>query len=515
MPIATTPAERAPGHLGAGVARLVWLRSMTACDHVYLESAGEGPALTYGELCRASARWDALLDDLDVVPGQTVGVAVSDPLEFAVVFLGVLSSGRWVAPLDASATDAELAGACARGAPRLVVADRPPPPGVPVEWVALPHGACYLAGTPSGALAMPRVGSGGVVLSTSGTTGAPKVIRLDEVQLLHTAGSVAAHLELSSGDRGFNPLPLFHINAEVVGLLATLIAGATLVLDDRFHRRGFWAAMERHRATWLNAVPAILARLAVLEDGERVPSRVRFARSASAPLPVAVLERFERVTGIPVVETYGMTEAASQITANPLHGPRKAGSAGLPVGTEVRVAAGDGVPASPGQVGRVGIRGPSVIRAYSSPGYDDRVDADGWLETGDLGYLDADGYLFLVGREDDVINRGGEKIYPKEVEDVALGDASVQAVAVIGWDHEVLGRVPVSYLVLDGVRGPGDEGLAAELVGRVHERCTRMLSRPKRPVAYHVVKRLPQGATGKVRRRALTGVPVVYSLLVR
>lgn len=515
MTFAVGSVERAPSGRGTSLASLVWLRSMTAGHHVYLEPARDGANLTYGELRHAATRWAALIEDLDVAPAATVGLAVSDPVEFAVAFLGILASGRTVAPLDPSSTDAELTGACTRIGPRIVVADRASPADASVEWVTVPPGACFLSGTPSSSLAMPRASGGGVVLSTSGTTGVPKVIRLDEAQLLHTAGSVAAHLQLSTGDRGFNPLPLFHINAEVVGLLATLVAGATLVLDDRFHRRDFWDAMARHRITWINAVPAILARLASLDEGERVPDGIRFARSASAPLPVPVLERFEDATGIVVVETYGMTEAASQITANPLHGPRKAGSAGLPVGTDLRVVIGGRAPAPRGEVGHVVIRGPSVIGGYASPGYEDRIDADGWLETGDLGYMDEDGYLFLVGRADDVINRGGEKIYPKEVEDAVLAEPGVHAVAVVGWDHEVLGRVPVAYLVAEGVLGPADEALAAALVARVHGRCSLLLSRPKRPVAYHVVEQMPQGATGKVRRTALTGVPAIYSLLVR
>ncbi|MDA8312560.1 MAG: AMP-binding protein [Actinomycetota bacterium] len=515
MTFAVRSLERTPIAQRAGLPDLIWLRSLTSSRQVYLERADGGQRVTYGELCRVAARWSALLFDLDVRPGATVGVAVAEPVEFAAVFLGVLASGRTAAPLDPSATDAELTSACARSSPRVVVADRRAPEGVRAEWLTLPPGACFLSGTPCAALRTPSQHAGGVVLSTSGTTGTAKVIRLGEAQLLHTARAVAGHLELSSQDRGFNPLPLFHINAEVVGLLATLVSGATLVLDDRFHRRGFWETMARRRVTWINAVPAILARLAALEGTEDVPEAVRFARSASAPLPVPVLERFEKTTGIPIVETYGMTEAASQITANPLHGPRKSGSAGVAVGTEVRVVAGEREVLGPNEVGRVVIRGPSVIAAYASPGYEDRVDRDGWLETGDLGYLDPDGYLFLVGRADDVINRGGEKIYPKELEDVVLSEPDVTSAAVVGWDHQVLGRVPVAYLVVEGVRGPQDEARAVRVVTRVHARCAEVLSRAKRPVAYHVVERMPQGATGKVRRSALSGVPAVYSLLVR
>ncbi len=498
------------------VGELLRLRSDFSREAAYLEYAGGGraPAVSYGELHRMAARWAAFFKELGVGPGGTVGLVVSDPVEMAVVFLSALAAGRTVAPFDYTASDGELVAACARTAPRIVISDRSAPDGNRTKWVTMFPGECFGPGAPLYGGAMPCAGTGGVVLSTSGTTGVAKVVRLDEAQLLHAATSIADHFDLSPGDRGFNPLPLFHINAEVVGLLATLVSGGTIVLDDRFHRQGFWAAMASQGITWINAVPAILARLAVLEGGERVPAGIRLARSASAPLPVPVLERFERATGIPVVETYGMTEAASQITANPPRGPRKPGSVGVPVTAEVRVVAGEGVLALPGEVGRVGVRGPSVIRAYASPGYEDRVDADCWLDTGDLGYLDGDGYLFLVGRVDDVINRGGEKVYPKEVEDAVLGEPGVRSVAVVGRDHEVLGSVPVAYIVADGVRGEGDEQLAGAVVARVHERCTRLLARPKRPVAYHVVERLPAGPTGKVRRSGVNGVPVIFSLLV-
>lgn len=513
MALATRPSSRGPV-VGESLGELVRLQALSAGDRVYLEGAAGGQRITFGELGHRTARWARLLVDLGVGSGETVGVAVADPLDMGLVFLTVLASGRAVAPFNPAATGAELAAVCARTEPRLVISDRDVPTDASAEWLTIPPGAGFTAGTETsdpGAGA----GTGAVVLSTSGTTGAPKVIRLGEAELLHVARSVAGHFELSPADRGFNPLPLFHINGEVVGLLATLVAGATLVLDDRFRRRNFWTVVARHRVSWINAVPAILARLAVLEEGEEVAGGVRFARSASAPLPVPVLERFELATGIPVVETYGMTEAASQITANPLHGPRKPGSVGLPVRTEVRVVADDGAPSVSGEVGKVVIRGGGVIAAYASPGYEDRVDADGWLATGDLGYLDEDGYLFLVGRTDDVINRGGEKIYPREVEDVVLGDPSVKSVVVVGTDDQVLGSAPVAYLVVDGVRGTEDQKIASSVAARVHDRCTRLLSRPWRPVAYHVVESLPEGATGKVRRKQLTSVPTVFSLLLR
>lgn len=512
----TSGAWHAVSPVGANLAEVASLRSASAPDQSFVESATGVRRVTYGELWAATVHWAALLGDLGVPVGATVGLSVSDPLDFTFVFIGVMAAGRMAAPLDPGAADAELSAVCGRTGPLLVVSDRATPTMPVCDWVTMPTGTFSLATSgPSQSLDPPvlvagKIPTGGLVLSTSGTTGVPKVIRLDQRALLHTAEAVATHHQLSVEDRGFNPLPLFHINAEVVGLLSTLVAGATLVLDDRFHRRGFWGTMGRHRVTWINAVPAILARLSELDDGETVPEGIRFARSASAPLPPSVLKRFERTTGIRVLETYGMTEAASQITANPLDGVRKPGSVGRPVGTEVRVSRDGSATAG---VGRVSIRGPSVIRSYAAHGYEDRFDRDGWLDTGDLGYIDEDGYLFLVGRADDVINRGGEKIYPREVEDVILEEPGVAAVVVVGWDHEVLGRVPVAYLVADGVEGPSDRWAAEELVAALQKRCAQNLSRPKRPVAFHVVERLPQGATGKVQRRAIGDGSTIYTLL--
>ena len=317
-----------------------------------------------------------------------IAVRHADPLEYATALVAIVAAGRVAVPLDPGA-----------------------PPAEAERVVAVARAAA--------------TGDSGIFLCTSGTTGTPKGILLRDEQLTHTAASVVAAHRLTRDDRGYCSLPLFHVNAEVVGLLATLRAGAYLAIDRKFSRRGFWELIAERRITWINAVPAIISILAMDPPAPR-PARVRFVRSASAPLSLAALERFESQTGVPVIETYGMTEAASMITANPL-GARKPGSAGRPAGSEVRIEAPDGTssPAAPGDIGRVRIRGGGVIRAYASGGRPGAIDGDGWLDTGDLGYLDADGYLFLAGRCDDVINRGGEKIYPREIEEFLLTQPGV------------------------------------------------------------------------------------------
>ncbi len=365
------------------------------------------------------------------------------------------------------------------------------------------------------------------MLSSSGTTGAPKVVRLGQDKLLHTAASVASHLELGPDDRGFNPLPLFHINAEVVGVLSALVAGSSLVLDDRFHRSGFWDLMGRRSITWINAVPAIVSRSSALGPDESVPSSIRCIRSASAPLPVAVADRFEAGTGIPVIETYGMTEAASQITAHPLSVPRRRGRWGCPSGWScgssarpTRSAARWRRPSSTSATSR------SVARRWWRATSEARirtVSARRWLRTGDLGHRDADGFLYLDARTDDVINRGGEKVLPREVEEAIGADPMIASVAVVGRDDPELGQVPVAYVVLRAV--DGEDGVRPRRLpprgargGRPDQKTLeRDLVRAKRPVALCVVERMPAGPTGKVKRRLLDTpeAPVLFTFDLR
>ena len=188
------------------------------------------------------------------------------------------------------------------------------------------------------------------------------------------------------------------------------------------------------------------------------------------------------------------------ITANPLDGPRKAGSAGRPAGTEVRVVSRDGDllrPCPPGTIGRVQIRGPGVITEYAAGGPAGAIDADGWLETGDLGHLDQDGYLFLAGRSDDVINRGGEKIYPREIEEFLLTQPGVRSAAVVAASDEVLGQRPVAYVI------PATDPGGPDLADALREACSAALPRPKVPTEFCLVPELPLGATGKISRRRL------------
>ncbi len=476
-----------------------WLdaRAHEQPHQVYLREAHGNRSITYGEMLSLVRCWWADLDAGGPPAGRRIAIGVSDPLDFAVVFLATIASGRHAVPLDPDSPPAELERALRRARPDLVVTDRslPIPAGVGQLNPRLAgNRSDDVDGQPSTGVGQGQEMRGGVLLAGSGTAGPSTQVFLDIDQLAHVATTIARHHQLGRTDIGYNPLPLVHVNTQVVGLLATMCSGATLVLDRRFRRRGFWAMIDRQRVTWINAVPAILALLAIDPQVARAHDcRVRFVRSAAAPLPVEVLRTFEAATGIPVLEAYGMTEAGSMITANPPHGTRKPGSVGVPVDSEVRVVDDNGTVCPPDMIGKVQVRGPGVIRAYTGPTGRDGFTHDGWLDTGDIGSLDSDGYLFLSGRTDDVINRGGEKVYPREVEAILLADPRVRHAAVVSRPDAVLGEVPVALVVPVDIP---DATLRYDLA----ERCEEGLAKFKRPTSIEIVSDLPARPTDLNRR---------------
>lgn len=486
-----------------GLRALIRHRAAADADRVWLEDARSDRVLSYGALGAAVEAWASTFDVIGIGDSGAVLVDVGDPLAFAVVYLAAVSSGRRAVPVDTGQPTSEP-GRLAEllGGGSIVVSDRDVDATVPGTPSARVDPATGLptdvrdGDLPASAPDAP--GEGSVVLFTSGSTGTPKGVELPETQLLFVARAVVRHNRLTRDDRGFNSLPLFHVNAEVVGLLATLVAGATLVLDRRFRRTGFWELLAERRITWLNAVPAILAVLSKTGPLDFPPS-LRFVRSASAPLPDPVRQA---LGDTPLVVSWGMTEGASQITATPLDAPARPGTVGVPVGSEVQVRGEDGAVLPAGEVGALWVRGPGIVHGYLSGRAAERFDDDGWLATGDVGSVAEDGWVSLAGRSDDVINRGGEKVWPSEVEDVLLGDARVLEAVVVGRPDDVLGSVPVAYVIPQPDDAVDADTLVADLTARAAERLTRF----RRPVEIVVVPDLPRAPTGKIQRARVRGM---------
>lgn len=339
-----------------------------------------------------------------------------------------------------------------------------------------------------------------LLLHTSGTTSRPKQVPLTHANLLASAGNVAGTLALGPADRCLNVMPLFHIHGLVAALLASLWAGGSVVCTPGLEADAFFRWLAEFRPTWYTAVPTIhqaaVAGLAA-RGGDVAFGSLRFIRSSSSALPRRVMQELEAGFGVPVLEAYGMTEAAHQMASNPLPPlARKPGSVGLAAGPEVAVMDAAGRLLAPGQQGEVVIRGPNVMGGYvANPDANARAFTDGWFRTGDQGYLDEDGYLFLTGRLKELINRGGEKVSPIEVDEVLMAHPGVAQALTFALPHPTLGEDVAAAVV---VRSPGSP--TAE---QLRDFAAARLPYFKVPRRIVLVDAIPKGATGKPQRIGL------------
>ncbi|HYM70183.1 MAG TPA: AMP-binding protein [bacterium] len=348
---------------------------------------------------------------------------------------------------------------------------------------------------PDGAFAQPD--DTALVLYTSGTTARPKQVALTHENICASAHSIAATLRLDRRDRCLNVMPLYHIHGLIGATLSTLTASASIACPPGFDEAAFFAWLDEFRPSWYTAVPtihqAILARAAECASVvARCP--LRFIRSCSAALPPQVMTELERVFGVPVLEAYGMTEASHQISSNPLPPlPRKTGSVGTATGCDAAIMDEAGVLLPPGAIGEIVIRGPGVTRGYANDAEaTSKAFVNGWFRTGDQGLLDADGYLFIRGRLKEIINRGGMKISPREVEEVLLDHPDVVQAVAFGVPHRALGENVAAAVVMR-------KDAAATEVDLRQFAATR-LADFRVPSRILLVDVLPVGATGKLQR---------------
>ncbi|WP_157095894.1 condensation domain-containing protein, partial [Bradyrhizobium sp. AT1] len=471
------------------------------------------PILNYGALGEVMQDLVRTLRRLGIAPADRIAVALPRGADSALALIAVASSGACVPvnpdltadelqryfselKLTALVTRADMNSASRDVAKALDIAV--------IDFVPGPQdnlGGCKFVGATVGPAATGGASRGdddAFILLTSGTAARPKMVPLTHRNVCLSATNAGRVLSLTSHDRLLNVLPLFHAHGLISGLLTALAAGSSVICTDGFDAPSFFDWMRELRPTWYTAVPTI--HRALLTAAESDPDRARSSslrviRSASASLAPTILQGLEATFGVPVLETYGMTEAASQIAANPFD-LRKVGSVGRAAGPEIAIMDETGRALASGERGEIMLRGPNMSRGY----YNDEAATqaafrDGWFRTGDLGYLDSDGYLFIVGRIKDVINRGGQKISPIEVEEVLLSHPAVLEAGVFAVPHEKLGENVAAVVVLRSQAEATSEQL--------RQFARKRLAAYKVPSLIRSVAALPKGGSGKVKRNAL------------
>lgn len=478
------------------IANIFEKRAVQTPEQTFLHLPQTECSVSYSKFDRLSAGLDNELLRIAGHPLSCIGTLLPNGIEAALAILTVLRSKATLVPMNPRLTWREIGNILEQSSPELILLS---PAHALIEsfvekgWVqhqvSLPE--TDLVALVQGSTieqSRPELSGASLLLFTSGTTGKPKGVILSENNLLANAGYVNQAHEITSSDIALCLLPLYHINGLVVTLLAPLLAGIPVVMPERFSIDKFWSLIARYKPTWFSAVPTIFSKILSEPQPEKdLYASLRFARSASASLPEAVLQQFEARFALPLIEAYGISEAACQVCSNPLPpGIHKPGSVGVPYGNEVKVVDSE-----------VWVRGPNVFSGYlDRPQESSDALLDGWFRTGDLGWMDTDGYLYLTGRKKELINRAGEKIAPREIEEVLHELPQIESAGVAGIPSSIYGEEVAAFLVLR----PGNS-ISVEDVSIY---CRKKLADFKVPRTILFVEELPKGPSGKVQRRLLT-----------
>ena len=470
------------------------------------------PALSYAGLRDLTAATIARLNGIGIGRNDRVAIVLPNGPEMAAAFIAI-GAGATTAPLNPSyradefnfyLTDLKakalvvqkgVATEARDVAAKLGVAVLELVPGDLAGSFMLEGGSPAKAAQPGAA----EAGDIALVLHTSGTTARPKIVPLSQANICASARHIGATLALSPSDACLNIMPLFHIHGLIAAVLSSLGAGGAVICTPGFDALRFFRLLDEERPSWYTAVPTMHQTILTRADRnaeiiER--AKLRFIRSSSASLPGPVMEQLEAVFGCPLVESYGMTEASHQMASNPLAGPRKPGSVGQAAGPEVAIMDDDGTILPQGEIGEVVIRGPNVAAGYeANPDANAKAFTHGWFRTGDQGAFDAEGFLTLTGRLKELINRGGEKVSPLEVDGVLSAHPAVAQALTFAMPHAKLGEEVAAAVVLR-------EG-AACTERELRDFVAQQLADFKVPRKVVFLPEIPKGATGKLMRIGL------------
>jgi len=473
------------------------------------------PALSHAGLQDLATDTIGRLNELGIGRNDRVAIVLPNGPEMAAAFVAV-GAGATTAPLNPGYRAEEFAfyltdlnaralllDTIGNEAAEQVAADL----GLAILRLEVEDGASAglfgLSGEAIGATSNPGPAEPGdiaLVLHTSGTTSRPKLVPLSQANLAASAENIRATLGLKPEDRCLNIMPLFHIHGLIAAVLASLSAGGSVFCTPGFNALRFFSWLDEAAPSWYTAVPtmhqAILARAARNSDSIS-SAKLRFIRSSSSSLPPQVMAELEEAFGCPVIESYGMTEAAHQMASNPLPpAARKPGSVGVAAGPEMAIMSQHGGLFGAGEVGEIVIRGPNVTAGYeNNPDANAGAFANGWFHTGDQGAMDTEGYFRITGRLKEIINRGGEKISPREVDEILMDHPAVAQVVTFAMPHDKLGEDVAAAIVLR-------EGAAAS-ERDIRDFAATRLADFKVPRKLVFLEEIPKGATGKLQRIGL------------
>jgi acyl-CoA synthetase (AMP-forming)/AMP-acid ligase II len=471
----------------------------------------DGPETTYGELQNQIEAVTAALREGGVRAGEPIAIVLPNCLEFLVAFMGTTWTRAIAAPLNPGYKVGEYRFYMEdAGAKAVMVAPGDHPAREAARQLQIPiwefglderqrvflrppndHSPLTTHHSP---LTKPTPDDVALFLHTSGTTSRPKGVPLTHGNLMASIANITATYQLSPQDRSLVVMPLFHVHGLIGATLATLHTGGAVIVPAKFSAGAFWPTASKYAVTWYSAVPTIHQILLARADQDHAPrGRLRFIRSASSALAPALFHQLEERFGAPVLEAYGMTEAAHQMASSPLPPePRKPGFVGKGTGVDIVIRDEQGQSLPAGRQGEVTIRGQNVMHGYlNNPQANADAFWDGYFRTGDQGVLDENGYLMLTGRLKELINRGGEKISPLEVDAVLLEHPAVAEAVSFAAPDAKYGEEVQAAVVLKGPATPAE----------IQAFCLKRLADFKVPKVIHVTKEVPRTATGKIQRR--------------
>jgi acyl-CoA synthetase (AMP-forming)/AMP-acid ligase II len=488
-------------------------RAANNSEEIFLSSPEQQLHVTYSSFYLAAKDLAHRLEQCGLSKGEKVALILENGVQWATSFFGIILAGGVVVPLNPRFKPPEIAALLEQAQVQVVITASQEASLLPPDFFrkAVEQGQRNGA-DPTAVLVISaherqlakavensdlQLTDEALLLFTSGSTGQPKGVILTHGNLLAEAGFIQQGHHLTSADIVLCILPFFHINGLVITFISTIFSGGKAVVPHKFSAKKFWQWVNEYQVTWVSAVPTILSILLSSGDQAVYSSQLRFVRSASSSLPAAILKEFETRFHVPVIESYGLSETGSQVTTNLLlPGSRKSGSVGLPIGNELCIVDEDdhGVPS--GVIGEVIIKGENV-----TSGYLNNVQANqqsfkgGWFYTGDLGYFDQEGYLFLAGRRKELINRAGEKISPREIDEVLYQLSEIELAAAVGVPDPLFGEEVVAFIQLR----PG----AVLNENQVICHCQACLADFKIPKRIFFVADFPKGPNGKIQRLKL------------